>query len=172
MSSTQDFVEKSPSERATEPTPQSRNSATSAGEHFDADQAVAADIQRQLSERIGDDRFDMWFDGEQNFQVCHTPAPQVSISADSPFTSQRIQSSLGRDIRLIVDRVCGPQFSVVYTVLESKSVEPNVSARSGVGTDPLPFDSSHRVPTDDSSDSDRLSGSLTATIPMLSLIHI
>ncbi len=166
LSSTQDFVEKSTAEKATEPTLQSRNSAASAGKDFDADRAVAADIQRQLSERIGDDRFDMWFDGEQNFQVCHAPAPQVSISADSPFSSQRIQSSLGRDIRMIVDRVCGPQFSVEYTVLESKSVEPNGSASSGDKTGSLPFDSSQQVLADDSSDADRLSGSCTATIPM------
>ena len=74
LSSTQDFVEKSAAESATEPAPQSRGLDTRAGTVGDVDQTTPADIQRQLVERIGGDRFDMWFDGEQNFHVCHTPA--------------------------------------------------------------------------------------------------
>ena len=167
LSSTQDFVEKSAAESATEPAPQSRGLDTRAGTVGDVDQTTPADIQRQLVERIGGDRFDMWFDGEQNFHVCHTPETTVSITADSPFTCQRIQNSLGRDLRLIVDRVCGPQFSINYVVVESDPVETD-SANDLHGADdhaaPSLFNSLEQAPPEDSSAPQHLAEPLTPTI--------
>jgi len=128
LSSTQDFVEKSQAKLAKDPAPHLRATEIDGGSAGDKELTTPNNIQRQLAERIGSDRFDMWFDGEQNFQICHDPETKVNVSADSPFTCQRIQSSLGRDIRLIVDRVCGPQFSIEYVVVESKPAQTNSSA--------------------------------------------
>lgn len=124
LSSTQDFVEKSPLKKATEAASPGQVVAVDASVLADHEPTTSADIRRQLAQRIGDDRFDMWFDGDQNFHVDHSPESTVVISADSPFTCQRIQNSLGRDIRLIVDRMCGPQFKIEYSVVESEELDP------------------------------------------------
>ena len=79
LSSTQDFVEKSAAKSATDPAPQTRGLDTCAGSVGDIDQTTSADIQRQLVERIGGDRFNMWFDGAQNFQSV-IPLKQLSAS--------------------------------------------------------------------------------------------
>ena len=162
LSSTQDFVEKLPAKSATDPAPQSRDSSISAAAAVgDAEQATSVDLQRQLENRIGSDRFDMWFDGEHNFQVGDDSQPTVSVSADSSFTCQRIQKSLGHDIRLIVDRVCGPQFSIEYVVAESCVTrtdaaeglpgQPAGANRPDVIATPSLFDAVDRNPSESSS---------------------
>ena len=162
LSSTQDFVEKSATESATDPAPQTRGLDTCAGSVGGIDQTTSADIQRQLVERIGGDRFNMWFDVAQNFQVCHSPETTVSITADSPFTCQRIQNSLGRDLRLIVDRVCGPQFSIDYVVVESDPVKTDSTGDLHEADDhatPSLFDSLEKIAPKDSSAPQHLAGS-------------
>ena len=121
LSSTQDFVENSPFKKAREAASEAQNSTTDVTTAKVKTQSTTADdIRRQLTQRIGDDRFNMWFDGEQNFRICPPPETTLVVSADSPFTCHRIQNSLGRDIRLIVDRICGPQFKIEYAVVESE----------------------------------------------------
>ncbi len=177
MSSTQDFVENSPREKATESAPQAQDAVVAASGAAANKPTTSTDIRRQLAQRIGDDRFDMWFDGDQNFHVAHSPKSMVVVSADSPFTCQRIQNSLGRDIRLIVDRICGPQFEIEYSVAESKDVsdlcvsraEQNENGKSSTLTDdailPLFGQPNDQDQTGNSSESD----SGTATVSALTI---
>ena len=148
MSSTQDFVEKSPAKKATEAASQAQDAATKLVD-VNRDRATAVTIGRQLAQRIGSDRFDMWFDGDQNFRVGESSEAMVVVSADSPFTCQRIQNSLGRDIRLIVDRICGPQFKIEYSVVEPSPVK---SKDSDTGQSASQAAASENSPTFDDHD--------------------
>lgn len=86
-------------------------------------EAVTAIVQL-LIERIGADRFDLWFseaDCIHWMPTSTTDAPRIGVTAESKFSLNRIQTTFGRDLRLIVDRVCGPHAELKF------SVEPNAS---------------------------------------------
>jgi chromosomal replication initiator protein len=148
LSSTQDFVENSPLKKARESAPLTRDPIDGPeNAKADFERKFSAEIRHQLAQRIGDDRFNMWFDGDQNFQVTNTPEKNVVVLADSQFTCQRIQNSLGRDIRLIVDRICGPQFKIEFSVVESEhSNVPDSKALDSKDSNAQSSDQSETLP--------------------------
>ncbi len=83
-----------------------------------SDRPMTGVIADQLAQRIGTDRFDLWFSEQDcirqtssdKFRNC------IEVSAENSFSLQRIQNTFGRDIRTVVDRVCGPHFVIDYQV--------------------------------------------------------
>ena len=90
-------------------------------------------IVNQLIDRIGDDRFDLWFSNRNCITLksaSDNASPTISILADSRFSLQRIQSTFGKDIRFVVDRIAGPQYTIEYQLIEIDSAQvdaPNAS---------------------------------------------
>ncbi len=101
----------------------------SSGSGNDADRRVASAIVNQLATRIGQDRFELWFDDPQCIRFSTTEPWQkcISVSAENQFALQRLQNTFGHDIRHVVDRVCGSSCQVDFCVgLSNEAVDvPN-----------------------------------------------
>ncbi|MEM7456529.1 MAG: DnaA/Hda family protein [Planctomycetota bacterium] len=82
-------------------------------------------IRTGLINRIGEPRFELWFDHPDCIRI---EARSVVITASSDFAVQRLQNSFAADIRYVVSRVCGESYSCRFsadeTELESSDVEP------------------------------------------------
>jgi chromosomal replication initiator protein len=79
---------------------------------------IAPAIVEQLRHRIGADRFELWFDNPSCIQ--HTSGQStpncISVSADNAFSLQRIQTTFGRELRHVVDHICGPHFQIRFGI--------------------------------------------------------
>ncbi len=110
LSLTTDFAERSPEE--------GREKYVAKDVLVANDRELLDAIAEQLSAKIGQSRFDTWFDDGSCFRLSDQNNATVVVAADSSFNSQRIQSTFGREIRMVVDRVCGPQFEIEFKVVQ------------------------------------------------------
>jgi chromosomal replication initiator protein len=90
-----------------------------------ADRNVCDIIAELLIERIGTERFEMWFGSRECIQRMPSDkaldADSILVVATSTFTLSRIKTVFGSDLRTVVDRVCGPQIEIQYRLTKSKS---------------------------------------------------
>lgn len=90
-----------------------------------ADRNVCEIIAELLIERIGIERFEMWFGSPECIQRLDSDKvpdiDAIQVLATSNFALSRIKTVFGSDLRTIVDRVCGPQFEIHYKLSKSKS---------------------------------------------------
>lgn len=87
-----------------------------------APRALTLAIVDLLIAELGTERFEMWFAHSQSVLVDHGRSI-VTIQADNEFSIRRIQQSFNSEIRTAVDRVCGPQFNLLYLVATDESVD-------------------------------------------------
>ncbi len=116
----------------------------------------------QLSVRIGVDRFELWFSNKDS--ICfdlnsdgNCSSQRILISAESSFALQRIQHTFGMDVRKVVDRICGPQVGIAYSVVTAKesdaadsSKQRNSSLETGSGLPKSQTEHSNAHPTEHS----------------------
>lgn len=81
-------------------------------------------IVEMLIERIGRDRFEMWFAGpncvRQEKKADENAAPTISVAAENTYALNRIKSTFGSELRTLVDHVCGTHADICYRVSRSK----------------------------------------------------
>lgn len=97
------------------------------------DRFFAKEIADQLVERIGADRFELWFSDRQcivslDSDVSRNSSNTILIQAENQFSLHRLQNTFGVDIRQVVDRVCGPHFDVDYRIADSDDESPERTA--------------------------------------------
>ncbi len=114
---------------------------------YDAERTLTNSIIEQLAHRVGADRFDLWFGNGDCFCLSKNGSTaggaaravaesvdesdqhmdrrddqvRVAVAADNSFSLQRLQSTFGKDIRWVVDRVCGPQCAVEFVVRKNEN---------------------------------------------------
>lgn len=97
---------------------------------------VARLIGAQLELEIGKTRFETWFEGSESIRVSKET---VEFLGSTEFALQRVQTSFGKEIRQVVDRVCGPQFAVSFLLqpitikAQPLAEEPTVLAEKAPG---------------------------------------
>lgn len=104
----------------TEPT--QSPAATSAAQDAQVDRSTAgaksdaeltAIITQMLQRKIGSTRFELWFSHQSPLTFSQS---RVEVSADSNFTANRLQNTFSKDIRSVVDHVCGAHVSIEFVV--------------------------------------------------------
>ncbi|MGE0757851.1 MAG: DnaA/Hda family protein [Pirellulaceae bacterium] len=89
---------------------------------------VVQAIGRALAERIGRDRFELWFGSQVRWRI---DASTVRLMAPNSFVLDRLRRQFAPDIQLVIRTVCGAEFSAEFQVLEHVSLDAS-SAAAGV----------------------------------------
>ncbi len=84
-------------------------------------------IADQLVARIGADRFELWFSNRESISLSNlendSASPTVSIFSETNFLLHRVQTTFGKDVREVVDRVCGPHYQIEYRLKDTSESE-------------------------------------------------
>ena len=104
-----------------------------------ADRSIADAIADQISTRIGPARFDLWFAGRDSIRQTSSAKFRncISVVAENQFALQRIQNTFGQEIRIAVDRICGPHFEIDYHVTHGDVTGTSTQdSQLGISTQP------------------------------------
>lgn len=89
-----------------------------------AERDIVQAIVDLLVAEIGKERFEMWFSHSECVVADSSSNSVIKIQADNDFSIRRIQQSFASEIRSAVDRICGPQFEVLYLVVDDELEPP------------------------------------------------
>jgi chromosomal replication initiator protein len=91
-------------------------------------------IVELLIQRIGRDRFEMWFAGpncvRQERKGSENSPATISVAAENMYALNRIKSTFGSELRTLVDLVCGSEVDICYRITRSKS-KPTTYGQAG-----------------------------------------
>ena len=93
------------------------------------DTEIVSKIRSQLVERLGPERFELWFGS--NIHVSYE-AGKLRIRTDSTFRLERLRKGLWGDIRAVASAVLGDESAVVFSVdsaPRAAAPRPNLAAR-------------------------------------------
>jgi chromosomal replication initiator protein len=76
---------------------------------------VVSALREGLAERIGHDRFNLWFSAQIQFTIA---ANTVLVTAPNTFLLDRIRRQFAPDIQIAVDAICGPPTRAEFQVRE------------------------------------------------------
>jgi chromosomal replication initiator protein len=90
------------------------------------DRNICGTISDHLIQKIGRERFEMWFGDRESIQPHEASTATGDIGAivvwaESTFSLARIKSVFGSELREIVDRVCGPRCELIYKLVRTRS---------------------------------------------------
>jgi chromosomal replication initiator protein len=80
-------------------------------------------IVELLIQRIGRERFEMWFAGPsciRQEQTSEQKLPTIMVAAENMYSLNRIKSTFGSELRMIVDQVCGTEYDIGYRLTRAK----------------------------------------------------
>ena len=103
------------------------------------DSEISKILAEMLARKIGDTRFELWFSSQMPFEFSQN---HLQVFADSNFTANRLQNTFAKEIRSIVDHVCGAHVGIEFVV--QAQPEKKVSDKGGLDDQPSLFDS---IPT-------------------------
>lgn len=89
--------------------------------HLNSCSRTIESVVGQIVNRIGRDRFEMWFGGSDSVRLQESDAGLIAVSivADNDFSLSRIRGSFGVEIRAAVDSVYGSQTAIEYRLDKS-----------------------------------------------------
>ena len=90
------------------------------------DAQIAAAIVEHLADRIGMVRFELWFSGSGSVEYRDST---VFIRSESNFTLNRLQNKFGKDLRDIINSVCGAHVAIEFSVRPAKSAKVSGSRK-------------------------------------------
>ncbi len=77
------------------------------------DSAIAKILAEMLTRKIGETRFELWFSPQMPFEFSDN---HLKVFADSNFTANRLQNAFSKEIRSVVDHVCGAHVGIEFVV--------------------------------------------------------
>lgn len=83
---------------------------------------LAWKLAASLADRIGDDRYELYFD-DQTFQMEHGI---LLVQAADEFSRERIRSQFQADIQATVDQVVGPGLAVAFVVIGQPRIQTSL----------------------------------------------
>lgn len=78
-----------------------------------SDADLSSIITQMLQRKVGATRFELWFSHQSPLTFTEG---RVEVSADSNFTANRLQNTFSKDIRSVVDHVCGTHVGIEFVV--------------------------------------------------------
>ncbi len=111
-------------------------------------ETLVSRLHSRLRERIGSQRYAVWFDGICQFVIEPDEAgveSGVSVVSDGPFAQDLVRRGFRADIEAVVAEVCGRSTPVHFRLLESTDARP----RSGVSLAEVPPAPGEETPGDD-----------------------
>ena len=90
------------------------------------DAQISAAIVERLADRLGLVRFELWFSGSGSVEFRDSA---VFIQSESNFALNRLQNKFGKDLREIVNAVCGAHVEIDFSVRPVKSAKVPVSRK-------------------------------------------
>ena len=105
-----------------------KDPATSTGSPADAptDAQISSAIVERLADRLGLVRYELWFSGSGSVEFRDSA---VFIQSESNFTLNRLQNKFGKDLREVVNEVCGAHIEIEFSVRPVKSVRVSTSRK-------------------------------------------
>lgn len=102
--------------------------ATPTGSPVDApDNAqISSAIVERLADRLGLVRYELWFSGSGSVEFADST---VFIRSESNFTLNRLQNKFGKDVREVVNAVCGAHVEIEFSVRPAKQSKIPVSRK-------------------------------------------
>jgi chromosomal replication initiator protein len=104
-----------------------KDSATT-GSPVDAptDAQISSAIVERLADRLGLVRYELWFSGSGSVEFADST---VFIRSESNFTLNRLQNKFGKDVREVVNAVCGAHVEIEFSVRPAKQSKVPVSRK-------------------------------------------
>lgn len=102
--------------------------ATLTGSPVDApnDAQISSAIVERLADRLGVVRYELWFSGSGSVEFSDST---VFIRSESNFTLNRLQNKFGKDVREVVNAVCGAHVEIEFSVRPAKQSKTPVSRK-------------------------------------------
>ena len=102
--------------------------ATATGSPVDAptDAQISSAIVERLADRLGLVRYELWFSGSGSVEYRDSA---VFIRSESNFTLNRLQNKFGKDVREVVNAVCGAHIEIEFSVRPAKQSKVPVSRK-------------------------------------------
>jgi len=90
------------------------------------DAQISLAIVERLADRLGLVRYELWFSGAGSVEFADST---VSIRSESNFTLNRLQNKFGKDVREVVDAVCGAHVEIDFSVRPAKQTKASVGRK-------------------------------------------
>ena len=105
-----------------------KETASPTGSPVDAptDAQISSAIVERLADRLGLVRYELWFSGSGSVEFSDST---VFIRSESNFTLNRLQNKFGKDVREVVNAVCGAHVEIEFSVRPVKQTKTPVSRK-------------------------------------------
>lgn len=99
------------------------------------DSAITKILAATLARKVGETRFELWFSPQKPLEFSQN---HLQVFADSKFAANRLQSTFSKEIRAVVDHVCGAHVGVEFVV---QPPPKKASGKNSLDEQPSLFDS-------------------------------
>lgn len=105
-----------------------KETASPTGSPVDAptDAQISSAIVERLADRLGLVRYELWFSGSGSVEYRDS---SVFIQSESNFTLNRLQNKFGKDLREVVNAVCGAHVEIDFSVRATKQSKVPVNRK-------------------------------------------
>lgn len=105
-----------------------KETASPTGSPVDAptDAQISSAIVERLADRLGLVRYELWFSGSGSVEYRDS---SVFIQSESNFTLNRLQNKFGKDLREVVNAICGAHVEIDFSVRPTKQSKVPVNRK-------------------------------------------